>query len=59
MLSHARTDPDLRKINRFTFHPILKITTLFAGIFVTMLPTLHILQTQNAELNVQKPWQFF
>ena len=59
MLSYARTDPDLRKANRFTFHPILEVATLFAGIFVTMLPALHILQARGAELGVREPWQFF
>ena len=59
VLSYARTDPDLRMVNRFTFHPILEVATLFAGIFVTMLPALHILQARGAELGVREPWQFF
>jgi Na+/H+ antiporter NhaD/arsenite permease-like protein len=59
VLSYARTDPDLRKANRFTFHPILEVATLFAGIFVTMLPALHILQARGAGLGVREPWQFF
>ena len=59
VLSYARTDPGLRKVNRFTFHPILEVATLFAGIFVTMLPALHILQARGAELGVREPWQFF
>ena len=48
--SYARTDPGLRKANRFTFRPILEVAALFAGIFVTMLPALHILQARGAEL---------
>jgi len=59
VLSYGRTDPGLRKVNRFTFHPILEVATLFAGIFVTMLPALHILQARGAELGVREPWQFF
>ena len=39
-----RTDPELRKANRFTFHPILEVAALFAGIFVTMMPALDLLR---------------
>ena len=35
------------------------MAALFAGIFVTMLPALHILQARGAELGVREPWQFF
>jgi Na+/H+ antiporter NhaD/arsenite permease-like protein len=59
LLSLARTDPDLRKANRFTFHPILEVAALFAGIFVTMLPALDLLRARGAELGVRQPWQFF
>ena len=58
-VSYYRTDPELHKANRFTFHPILEVAALFAGIFVTMLPALHILQARGAELGVREPWQFF
>ena len=33
-----RTDPELRRANHFSFHPILEVAALFAGIFLTMLP---------------------
>jgi Na+/H+ antiporter NhaD/arsenite permease-like protein len=59
ILSYARTDLELRKANRFTFHPILEVAALFAGIFVTMLPALDILRARGAELGVREPWQFF
>jgi Na+/H+ antiporter NhaD/arsenite permease-like protein len=58
-LSYRRTDPELRKANRFTFHPILEVAALFAGIFVTMLPALDLLGARGAELGVREPWQFF
>ena len=58
-LSYAQSDPALRKANRFTFHPILEVATLFAGIFVTMLPALDLLRARGAELGVREPWQFF
>ncbi len=59
VVSYVRTDPELRRANRFSFHPILEVAALFAGIFVTMLPALHILQERGAELGVREPWQFF
>jgi Na+/H+ antiporter NhaD/arsenite permease-like protein len=57
--SYVRTSPAIREANRFTFHPILEVAALFAGIFVTMLPALHVLQARGAELGVREPWQFF
>ncbi len=57
--SWVRTDPELRKANRFTFQPILEVAALFAGIFVTMLPALDLLRARGAELGVREPWQFF
>jgi Na+/H+ antiporter NhaD/arsenite permease-like protein len=59
VLSYLRTDPELHKVNRFTFHPILEVAALFAGIFVTMLPALDILRARGAELGVREPWHFF
>jgi len=58
-LAYRRTDPQLRLANRFTFHPILEVAALFAGIFVTMLPALDILRAHGAALGVREPWQFF
>ena len=59
LFSWLRTDPGLHRTNRFTFHPILEVAALFAGIFATMLPAIHILQARGAELGVREPWQFF
>ena len=59
LLSFAGTDPALRKANHFTFHPILEVSALFAGIFVTMLPALDLLRARGAELGIREPWQFF
>jgi Na+/H+ antiporter NhaD/arsenite permease-like protein len=57
--SYARTDPALRRANRFTFHPILEVAALFSGIFVTMVPALDLLRARGAGLGVHEPWQFF
>ena len=59
VISYATTDAGLRKANLFTFRPILEVATLFAGIFVTMLPALDLLRARGAELGVREPWQFF
>jgi Na+/H+ antiporter NhaD/arsenite permease-like protein len=59
VLAYRRTDPELHRANRFTFHPILEVAALFVGIFVTMLPALDILKARGAELGVRQPWQFF
>jgi Na+/H+ antiporter NhaD/arsenite permease-like protein len=57
--SYRRSDPALHRANHFTFHPILEVAALFAGIFVTMLPALDILRARGADLGVREPWQFF
>ncbi len=54
-----RTPHDLRQANRFSFGPILEVAALFAGIFVTMLPALHLLQARGSALGVSEPWQYF
>jgi Na+/H+ antiporter NhaD/arsenite permease-like protein len=59
LLSFVRTDRELHRANHFTFHPILEVAALFAGIFVTMLPALDLLRARGAELGVREPWQFF
>jgi Na+/H+ antiporter NhaD/arsenite permease-like protein len=48
-----------RQQNEFNFGPILEVAVLFAGIFVTMVPALALLEARGEELGLQKPWQFF
>ncbi len=48
-----------RKANGFTYAPILEVAILFAGIFVTMVPALALLNVRGAELGLASPWQFF
>jgi Na+/H+ antiporter NhaD/arsenite permease-like protein len=57
--SLLRTDVELRRANHFSFHPILEVAAVFAGIFLTMLPALDLLRARGAELGVREPWQFF
>jgi len=59
VFSYRRTDRELHRANRFTFHPILEVAALFVGIFVTMLPALDLLRARGAELGLREPWHFF
>lgn len=49
----------LREANAFTYHPIIEVAVLFAGIFLTMIPAIKILEMNGGELGVNTPWKFF
>jgi Na+/H+ antiporter NhaD/arsenite permease-like protein len=59
VLSLVTTKRQCRTDNRFNYNPILEVAILFAGIFITMIPALLILNARGAELGVARPWQFF
>ncbi|HEY7513053.1 MAG TPA: sodium:proton antiporter [Vicinamibacteria bacterium] len=59
VVSLVRTPRDLREANKFSFHPILEVAAVFAGIFLTMLPALDLLRVRGGELGVREPWHFF
>ena len=48
LLSWFTTPRRIHEANHFHFHPILEVAAVFAGIFVTMVPTLHIFQMKAA-----------
>lgn len=48
-----------RRLNGFTFWPILEVAFLFAAIFAALIPALYILETRGSALGITKPWQFF
>ena len=58
-LSVYFTPVSMREENAFTYHPIMEVAILFAGIFVTMVPVLSMLQMNGSKLGVIQPWQFF
>lgn len=58
-LSMAVTSGHIRHANHFSFHPIIEVAVVFAGIFLTMIPALDILRVRGAELGVSHPWQYF
>lgn len=45
--------------NKFSYGPIVEVAVLFAGIFVTMVPALALLEARGEELGLTAPWQFF
>jgi Na+/H+ antiporter NhaD/arsenite permease-like protein len=59
VVSMARTSGHLRRANHFSFHPILEVAVVFAGIFATMVPALDLLRAHATVLGVRQPWHFF
>ncbi|MGQ0637578.1 MAG: sodium:proton antiporter [Planctomycetaceae bacterium] len=57
--SYWLTPARIHESNRFSFTPINEVALLFAGIFVTMIPALEILNAKGRELGVETPAQFF
>ncbi len=59
VLSYRTTPASVHEKNSFGFGPILEVAVLFAGIFITMVPSLMILETQGSRLGITHPWQYF
>lgn len=59
ILSLKFTSSECREKNGFSFEPITEVAILFAGIFITMIPAIEILQARGSELGISQPWQFF
>jgi Na+/H+ antiporter NhaD/arsenite permease-like protein len=57
--AYLTTSPAIRVGNRFSFTPINEVAILFAGIFMTMIPALEILNANGRSLGVDEPWEFF
>jgi Na+/H+ antiporter NhaD/arsenite permease-like protein len=57
--AYATTRRATREANRFTFGPIVEVAVLFAGIFLTMIAPLQILNARGPELGLRSPLQFF
>lgn len=53
------TRPVVRKLNNFSWSPILEVAILFVGIFTTMTPALLFLHQHAADLGLTQPWQFY
>jgi Na+/H+ antiporter NhaD/arsenite permease-like protein len=59
LLSLRYTSKEIRAKNSFTFQPISEVAILFAGIFITMVPFMLLLETKGASFGISKPWHFF
>ena len=59
LLSVFALDPQARQLNKFSYGPIVEVAVLFAGIFITMVPALALLEARGAELGLSAPWHFF
>jgi Na+/H+ antiporter NhaD/arsenite permease-like protein len=59
VLSLVFTPRGVHKRNEFHFAPIIEVAILFAGIFITMVPALLILEARGAEFGIRLPWHFF
>ncbi len=57
--SYRTTPKENHRKNRFSFFAINDVAILFAGLFVTMVPALLILEARGAEFGIRAPWQFF
>ena len=45
--------------NRFSFHPIVEVAVVFAGIFLVMVPVQMALETRGSALEVDTQWKYF
>lgn len=59
IISLKYTPKYIREKNEFNFAPIVEVAVLFAGIFITMVPALLILEARGGEMGITKPWHFF
>jgi Na+/H+ antiporter NhaD/arsenite permease-like protein len=48
-----------RRQNKFGYGPIIEVAVLFAGIFITMVPALALLEARGGELGLDRPLHFF
>ena len=59
LVCYLMTAGATRAKNRFGFGPIIEVAVLFAGIFITMIPALAILNVNGKRLGVDDPAEFF
>ncbi len=57
--SYMTTPKTLHGRNAFTFHPIVEVAVLFAGIFATMVPALDWLEANASRIGLTSPGAFF
>ena len=58
-LSYFLTSRETHERNGFSFHAINEVALLFAGIFVTMIPALMLLNARGSQLHLTESWHYF
>jgi len=61
VLSLLTTSRGVRKANHFAWAPIVEVAVIFAGIFVTMVPAMKLLDAlgRQGKFALAEPWQYF
>ena len=59
LICYLLTTKSTHEKNRFGLGPIIEVAVLFAGIFITMIPALAILNVKGKTLGVDSPAEFF
>ena len=59
LLSLAFTKKVVRHANKFSWAPIIEVTFLFLGIFITMVPALLYLSANAASFGLSETWHFY
>lgn len=59
LVSVFAVSKEARAQNNFNYGPIIEVAVLFAGIFVTMVPALALLEARGGELGLSSPTHFF
>jgi Na+/H+ antiporter NhaD/arsenite permease-like protein len=59
LASYQLTPESIHDANEFTLGPIREVAILFAGIFMTMVPALILLEHHGKNLGLHAPWHFF
>jgi Na+/H+ antiporter NhaD/arsenite permease-like protein len=59
VVAYRITRPATRAANEFTFAPIVEVAVIFAGIFITMVAPLQILNSRGGELGLTRPWSYY
>ncbi len=59
VLSLYTTKDKVRKLNNFTWRPIIEVAVVFLGIFITMTPALIYLNENAASFGLHSPAQFY
>ena len=58
-VSFVATPQSIHASNCFSWHPIVEVAVLYAGIFASMVPALEILRAAGPDLGVSSPRSFF